>query len=93
MADLLLGTSPIRPIHSSNNSPQSLKRPKSSSSSQPLPYVDRTLLRTVSKTVKGAANLLRSWKDGMSNDEREQARLVEERKNILYLRMKSVGVY
>ncbi|KAM0459999.1 hypothetical protein ACHAPV_000250 [Trichoderma viride] len=89
MADLLLGTSPIRPIYSSSNSPKSPKRPKSSLSSQPLPYVDRTLLRTVSKTVKGAANLLRSWKDGMSNEEREQARLVEERKNILYLRMKS----
>ncbi|KAL6888016.1 acyl transferase/acyl hydrolase/lysophospholipase [Trichoderma evansii] len=89
MADLLIGTSPIRPIRSNSNTPQSPKRPKSSSSSQPLPYVDRTLLRTVSKTVKGAANLLRSWKDGMSNEEREQARLVEERKNILYLRMKS----
>lgn len=36
---------------------------------------------------------MRSWKDGMSNEEREQARLVEERKSILYLRMKSVRAY
>ncbi|KAM0262138.1 hypothetical protein ACHAQJ_001881 [Trichoderma viride] len=89
MADFFLSAPPIRPTHSSSNSPQSPKRQKSSASSQPLQSVDRTLIRTVSKTVRGAADLWRYWKDGVSSEEREQARLLEERKNILYLRLKS----
>jgi TAG lipase/steryl ester hydrolase/phospholipase A2/LPA acyltransferase len=93
MADFFLSAPPIRPTHGNSNSPQSPKRQKYPASSQPLQSVDRTLIRSVSKTVRGAADLWRSWKDGVSNEEREQARLLEERKNILYLRMKSVCAY
>ncbi|KAH6609083.1 nte family [Trichoderma cornu-damae] len=90
MADLLLGAPPIRPTHGSCDAPQSPKRQKrSSASSQPLKPFDRSLIGTVSKTVKGAAGLWRSWKDSASREERERARLIEERKNILYLRIKS----
>lgn len=90
MADFLLRPPTIPPIHGSNSSAQLPKRPKhASTASQP---ADQTLVQTVSQKVKEAAGLWRSWKDGVSSEERERARLLEERKNILYLRMKSVRV-
>ncbi|KAL7939287.1 acyl transferase/acyl hydrolase/lysophospholipase [Trichoderma chlorosporum] len=90
MADFFLHAPPIPQIHTTSASPPSPKRQKyASASSQPLQPADRTLVQTVSQTVKGAAGLWRSWKDGVSHEERERARLLEERKNILCLRMKS----
>ncbi|PNP51756.1 hypothetical protein THARTR1_07525 [Trichoderma harzianum] len=90
MADFFLRAPPIPQIHTGSSSPPSPKRQKqASASSQPLQPADRTLVQTVSQTVKGAAGFLRSWKDGVSSEERKKARLLEERKNILCLRMKS----
>ncbi|KAH0530176.1 hypothetical protein TsFJ059_004836 [Trichoderma semiorbis] len=93
MADFFLRAPPIPQIHTGSASPPSPKRQKQASASlqplQPLLPADRTLVQTVSQTVKGAAGFLRSWKDGVSSEEREKARLLEERKNILCLRMKS----
>ncbi|KAL7796754.1 acyl transferase/acyl hydrolase/lysophospholipase [Trichoderma ceciliae] len=89
MADFFLSAPPIRPTHGSNNSPQSSKRQKYTPASQPLQPTGRTLIGTVSKTVKGAADLWRSWKDGVNSEDGEQVRLLEERKSMLYLRMKS----
>ncbi|KAH0489368.1 hypothetical protein TgHK011_009800 [Trichoderma gracile] len=87
MADFLLRPPTIPPIYGSNPSTQSPKRPKHvSTASQP---AEQTLVHTVSQKVKEAASLWRSWKDGVSAEEREKARLLEERTNILYLRMKS----
>jgi TAG lipase/steryl ester hydrolase/phospholipase A2/LPA acyltransferase len=90
MADFLLRPPTILPIQGSNSSTQFPKRPKHvSTASQP---ADQTLVHTVAQKVKEAASLWRSWKDGVSVEDREKARLLEERKNLLYLRMKSVCV-
>lgn len=49
------------------------------------------IVGTVAKTIKGANELLSYWKDGLTAEERAAARSREERKQILSLRMKTVG--
>lgn len=51
---------------------------------------DGNIVGKVSRSIKGANDLLLYWKDGLSVDERALLRKKEERKQVLTLRMKSV---
>jgi TAG lipase / steryl ester hydrolase / phospholipase A2 / LPA acyltransferase len=55
------------------------------------PTTQQVALGTLSRAVKGANNLLLSLRDGLNESERQQQRNVDERKQILALRMKNVG--
>ncbi|OAQ97180.1 hypothetical protein LLEC1_01263 [Akanthomyces lecanii] len=50
---------------------------------------DSNIVGKVSRSIKGANDLLLYWKDGLSADERASLRKKEERKQVLMLRMKS----
>ncbi|KAM3436315.1 hypothetical protein NHJ13734_005148 [Beauveria thailandica] len=54
---------------------------------------EANIVGKVSKTIKGANDLLLYWKDGLSADERALLRKKEERKQILTLRMKSAETF
>ena len=46
----------------------------------------------LSKVIKYASNTVLSWRDGLSESEREQKREREERMDILAARMQNVGI-
>ncbi|KAJ6781479.1 hypothetical protein PWT90_02683 [Aphanocladium album] len=50
---------------------------------------ENNIVGKVSRTIKGANDLLLYWKDGLSADERALLRKKEERKQVLTLRLKS----
>lgn len=54
------------------------------------PSLDGLLTGGVSKRLKGANDYLQSWKDGLTVEQRDKARAVEQRKQVLALRMKDV---
>lgn len=54
---------------------------------------ESNIVGKVSRTIRGANDMLLYWKDGMSADERALLRKKEERKQILSLRMKGVCEY
>ncbi|KAK5993031.1 Triacylglycerol lipase 4 [Cladobotryum mycophilum] len=88
MADFLLQAPSISSRHI-NQTRLAQKRKSTSALSQFHANQDQTLLGTVSKTIRGATGLWRSWKDGVSSEEREDIRRLEERKNVLYTRLKN----
>ena len=82
-----------------SRAPSSPKKQSSSSHKTEVPAAPRQRLQgpsdgnivgKVSRSIKGANDLLLYWKDGLSADERALLRKKEERKQVLTLRMKSV---
>lgn len=47
------------------------------------------LLGKVTQTIRGANDVLLSWRDGLTRDERERLQHIEERKQILSIRLKA----
>ncbi|KAM0742916.1 hypothetical protein ACQRIT_003093 [Beauveria bassiana] len=89
MVDLILPRRARAPS-SPKKSTSSHRTDVSSTSWQRLQAPSETnIVGKVSKTIKGANDLLLYWKDGLSADERALLRKKEERKQILTLRMKS----
>ncbi len=56
------------------------------------PSSDTYIVGKVSKTIRGANELLLYWKDGLTAQERAAARSKEERKQVLSLHMKTVSL-
>jgi hypothetical protein len=85
MVDLIL---PRR----SRTSKNPTQRPEPKPTHAPVQSSKETnIVGTVTKTIKGANELLLYWKDGLTAEERAAARSKEERKQILSLRMKTVS--
>ncbi|KAM4055870.1 patatin-like phospholipase domain-containing protein [Hirsutella rhossiliensis] len=61
--------------------------------SQPSPAQPVSLAATLSRQLKSANDLLLSWKDGLSADQRERVRLREERRNVLCHRIKTADSF
>lgn len=52
---------------------------------------DRKLVvGALSRTFQGAGSLWQSWRDGLTDDEREEQRSKDERRQILHVRIKTV---
>ncbi|PNY22502.1 Lipase 4 [Tolypocladium capitatum] len=90
MADLLL---PARGV-SSAHAKQRTKLPsrvdaKALSQCSSKPERAGSLTGTLSRTCRSANDLFQSWKDGLTAEQREQARLREQKKNMLCLRIKT----
>lgn len=87
MADLLL---PARAVPSAHGM-QRTKDAEALARRSSRPERVGALVGALSRTCRGANDLLRSWKDGLTAEQRERARLREERKHVLRLRIKTVG--
>ncbi|KAF7562919.1 hypothetical protein G7046_g1255 [Stylonectria norvegica] len=88
MADLLLHSRSVGVLHAKPTkqpSRSNTKVTRSPSKAKPAAGV----AGTVYKALKGANEAWQSWKDGLTESEREQIRLLEERRQILRLRMEN----
>ncbi|KAK7416078.1 Lipase 5 [Neonectria magnoliae] len=88
MADILLQARPVPALHakptkSAVKPNTKAKRPPSSSKSTPAPGV----VATLHKAIKDVNNTLLWCKDGLTEHEREQKRIAEERRQILCARL------
>jgi hypothetical protein len=87
MADILrgavgLGQAAFRPTGHDAETTYSLKKRK----------LNNAALRTLSRFVRDASNLTLSLWDGLTLEERERRRIVEERKTVLIYHMKNVRI-
>ncbi|POR39066.1 Lipase 4 [Tolypocladium paradoxum] len=90
MADLLLPARGVSSAHGKQRAkPPSRADPKALSQHSSRPERVGALVGALSRTCRSANDLFQSWKDGLTAEQREQARLWEERKNTLRLRMKT----
>ncbi|KND88263.1 Lipase 4, partial [Tolypocladium ophioglossoides CBS 100239] len=90
MADLILPACGVSSAHGKQRSkPPSRADAKARGQRSSKPERVGALVGALSRTCRSANDLLQSWKDGLTAEQREQARLREERKNILRLRMKA----
>lgn len=86
MADLLVQTRPVPGIHV--KPAKIISRSSTKSISKQPEHVG--VVETVQKALKEANSVWLSWKDGLTEYEREQSRLLEERRQVLCQRMKTV---
>ncbi|OAA73666.1 Acyl transferase/acyl hydrolase/lysophospholipase [Cordyceps fumosorosea ARSEF 2679] len=90
MVDLILPRRAARTPSSPQKSASTHKTEASAAARQRIqPPSQDNITEKISKTIKGANDLLLYWKDGLSADERALLRKREERKQVLTLRMKS----
>lgn len=85
MADLLLSRHSRQPSNSAS-SKLPPRQPRKSKS-------EAALLGKVSRTIRGANDAWLSWRDGLTVEQREKARYIEERKQILAIRLKAAETF
>lgn len=93
MVDLLLPRHARQTSRAERKTPTKSEKKETVSTSRLLskPSLDGLLTGGVSKRLKGANDYLQSWKDGLTVEQRDKARTVEQRKQVLALRMKDVS--